>query len=188
MDISIDIKSREIDVIEAAIRHEKWAQKWIYEEHFGHMMGICLRYARDEQQAQDMLHDGFIKVFKNMSKYSPGTSLQAWIKRIMVNNCIDQYRRETKKRTEELENAEQALDLNPDIVSLMSEKDILESVQKLPSVYRAVFNMYVIEGYPHKDISDMLGISESTSRSNLVKARSKLKHLLKTRLKIQRHE
>ena len=145
------------------------------------MMGICLRYSNDQEEAFDILHEGFIKVFKNISKYQPGTSLSAWIRRIMVNTAIDYYRKSIRRRTEDLEQAYDLSTADADAVSQCTEKEILEAVQQLSPAYRAVFNLYVIEGYSHREIAEMLDITESTSRSNLVKARLKLQALLSSR-------
>ncbi len=142
------------------------------------MLGVCLRYSTNRDDALDILHEGFIKVFNNIAKYQPGTSMPAWILRIMVNTSIDFYRKSVRRRTEDIE---KAYDLNSggaDAVSQCSEKEILKAVQRLSPAYRMVFNLYVIEGFAHKEIAEQLGITESTSRSNLVKARIKLKALL----------
>lgn len=181
MSIALPLDYDERGLIQACARQERWAQKLLYEEFYSKMMGICLRYATDEEDALDILHEGFIKVFKNVGKYQPGTSLSAWIRRIMVNTAIDFYRKAIRRRTEDLE---QAFDLSTgdaDAVSQCSEKEILEAVQRLSPAYRAVFNLYVIEGYSHKEIAEMLEITESTSRSNLVKARIKLQEQLSSR-------
>ena len=145
------------------------------------MMGVCLRYSNDQEEALDILHEGFIKVFKNIAKYQPGTSLSAWIRRIMVNTAIDYYRKSIRRRTEDLEQAYDLSTADADAVSQCTEKEILEAVQQLSPAYRAVFNLYVIEGYSHREIAEMLDITESTSRSNLVKARLKLQALLSSR-------
>ena len=178
MDFALNIEHEERDFISACVRQEKWAQKQLYVEHYSPMMGVCLRYAGDSDEALDILHEGFIKVFRNIGKYKAGTSLSAWIRRIMINTAIDYYRKKSRRRTDDLEQAYHISSDNPDAVSNCGEKEILASIQKLSPAYRTVFNMYVIEGYSHKEIADKLDISESTSRSNLVKARLKLQALI----------
>lgn len=168
----------ERDLIRACVRKERWAQKVLYEEYYSIMLGVCLRYSNNEEDAQDILHEGFIKVFNNVRKYQTGTSLSAWIRRIMVNTAIDFYRKNIRRRTEDIEQAHTLSTHEADAISRCSEKEILQAVQKLTPAYRTVFNLYVIEGYSHKEIGDLLNISESTSRSNLVKARIKLRDLL----------
>lgn len=182
MDIALQFPYEERDLIRACIRQERWAQQLLYEEYYSRMMGLCLRYANDQEDALDILHEGFIKVFKHIGKYQPGTSLTSWIRRIMVNTAIDYYRRSIRRRTEDIEQAYDLSTQDADAISQCTEKEILGAIQMLSPAYRTVFNMYVIEGYSHKEISALLGISESTSRSNLVKARLKLKAILTSRL------
>lgn len=179
MDIALPFDKSESDFIKACVRREPWAQKLLYEEYYGKMMGVCLRYSNDNNDALDIMHEGFIKVFKNIGKYKSGTTLSAWIHRIMVNTAIDYYRKKVRRRVEDLDQAYHLSTSDPDAISRCSEKEIIEAIQLLPPTYRTVFNLYVIEGYPHKEVAKLLGITESTSRSNLVKARAKLKHILK---------
>ena len=178
MEFTLRVPYREADLINACINQERWAQKILYEEHYSKLMAICLRYANNEDDALDLLHEGFIKIFTHLHKYQQDTSLGAWMKRVMVNNCIDDYRKHTRRKTEEINQAHELLSLDADAISQFTEKEILASIQKLPPAYRAIFNLYVIEGYSHKEIGERLNITESTSRSNLVKARLKLKKFL----------
>ena len=178
MEIALPAEFNEHDLIRACIRKERWAQKVLYEEYYSMMLGVCLRYSNNEEDAQDIMHEGFIKVFNNIRKYQTGTSLSAWIRRIMINTAIDFYRKNIRRRTEDIEQAHSLSTQEADAISRCSEKEILEAVQKLPPAYRTVFNLYIIEGYSHKEVGNLLNISESTSRSNLVKARIKLKKLL----------
>ena len=178
MEYVLRIPHNESDLIQACIRQERWAQKLLYEEHYGSLMSICLRYSGNEEDALDMLHEGFIKIFLHLEKYQLDTSLTAWMRRIMVNNCIDHYRRMSRRRTEDLEQAYQLQTSDADAISQYTEKEILAAVQQLSPSYRTIFNLYVIEGFSHREISEKLHITESTSRSNLVKARTKLKYYL----------
>ncbi len=174
MDFAINLENTEIDFVTALSRQERWAQQQLYELHYGKMMGVCLRYAGSRDEALDLLHEGFIKAFQNIQRYKPGTSLSAWIRTIMVNTCIDYYRRNIRRRTEDLDSVYAASIDTPDVLSNLTEQEILAAVQELSPAYRAVFNLYVVEGFSHKEIGEALGITESTSRSNLVKARAKL--------------
>ena len=182
MDIALPLENNEKGLIQACVRRERWAQKVLYEEYYSRVMGVCLRYATDEEEALDILHEGFIKVFRHVGKYKPGTSLSAWIRRIMVNTAIDYYRKNSRRRTEDMDEAYDISTNDPDAISRCTEQEILEAIQELTPSYRAVFNLYVIEGYAHKEIAELLDITESTSRSNLVKARLKLKEILSERL------
>ena len=105
MDISLPIEFRERHFIAACKRQERWAQQKLYEEYYCKMMPVCLRYAASDNDALDLLHEGFIKVFKNIGRYQTGTSLGAWIRRIMINTCIDAYRKNTRRRTEDIDQA-----------------------------------------------------------------------------------
>ncbi len=180
MDISLNIERLENHLLEACINNERWAQKEIYEHFYAQMLGVCMRYSNNSIDAQDILHDGFIKVFRHIAKYKKGTSLQAWMKRLMINTAIDYYRKKTRRRTEEITEAFRLDSKEADAISKVSEKEILGFIQMLTPTYRMVFNLYIIEGYSHKEIGTIMGIKESTSRSNLVKARVKLKELILT--------
>ena len=162
----------------AQVISQEWAQKLIYEQYYSAMLGVCLRYASNQEDALDILHDGFIKVFKNIHRYEQGTSLNAWIRRLMINTSIDYYRKLIKRRTENIDTVLDLKGKDVDAVSKCSEKEILGAVQSLTPAYRAVFNLYVLEGYSHKEIAQELNISESTSKSQLSRARSAIKELL----------
>ncbi len=178
MNIALSLENEERNFIAACIRKERWAQRKLYEEYYSKMMGVCLRYSNNPEDARDILHEGFIKVFKNVSKYNPGTSLNAWIKRIMINTSIDYYRKRVRRRTEDLDTVRDKQTGDADAISQISKKEIMRAVQDLSPAYRTVFNLYVVEGFSHKEIAEQMGITESTSRSNLVKARIKLKEVL----------
>jgi RNA polymerase sigma factor (sigma-70 family) len=178
MDISFQLQHEELDLITACIKRERWAQKKLYEDNYSRMMAVCARYATNDEDAMDILHEGFLKVFKNITKYQPGTSLTAWIRRIMINTSIDYYRQQMRRRTESIDQAYELSTNEPDAVSQFTEREILSAVQRLTPAYRVIFNMYVIEGFSHKEIAEQLNITESTSRSNLVKARLKLREIL----------
>ncbi|MBL7796704.1 MAG: sigma-70 family RNA polymerase sigma factor [Saprospiraceae bacterium] len=183
MDFAIPLEHTEHNLIAALARQERWAQQQLYEQHYGKMMGVCLRYAGSRDEALDLLHEGFIKVFQNIDRYKPGTSIAAWIRTVMVNTCIDYYRKTIRRRTEDINEANYLSADDPDALSHLTEQEILAAVHELSPAYRAVFNLYVVEGYSHREIADALQITESTSRSNLVKARIKLKeHFLARRI------
>ena len=183
MDLTFKLQGDEKDFIRACVAKERWAQRKLYEDYYGVLMGVCLRYSNNKNDAMDILHDGFIKIYRNIGKYQPGTSIVAWMRRIMVNTAIDYYRKQTRRRTEDIDQAFDIQSKTPGAISQMSAKEIMECIQVLSPAYRAVFNLYVIEGYSHKEVADILGITESTSRSNLVKARIKLKAMIKIREK-----
>ncbi|MEO7177170.1 MAG: RNA polymerase sigma factor [Saprospiraceae bacterium] len=178
MDLVLNMHQSERELISALVTRERWAQQRLYETHYSAMMNICLRYAGNESEGLDLLHDGFIKIFQHIHTYKTGTSLIAWMKRIMVNTCIDDYRKKNRRRTEDIDHVHAVIDNDPDVVSMLSANEILAVVQELSPAYRTVFNLYVIDGFAHQEIAQQLGINESTSRSNLAKARIKLQELL----------
>jgi len=178
MKYSFKIQGSEEDFVVAILNEKRWAQKKLYEEYYDVLMGICLRYASTYIEAEDVLHESFIKIYKNIDKYKPGTSLKGWMSRIVVNTSIDHYRKRSKRKTVGLDNVFHLKTNAPSVLETLSVEEIIGAMHQLSSMYRTIFNMFVVEGYPHKIIAKKLNISESTSRSNLVKARKKLKEIL----------
>ena len=178
MDYSICLENDEERFVAALRRGEREAQRVLYETYYSPLMAICQRYSGTDDEAMDLLHESFIKIFGKIGRYESGTALLAWMRRITVNTAIDHYRRSVRRRTEDIERAYQVSSDAPDVVSACSAQEILAAVQQLPPTYRTIFNLYVIEGYSHKEIAEQLNITDSTSRSNLVKARSKLQKTL----------
>ena len=185
MNFAIDLLHSEEDFIRACVAKEGWVLKKLYEYHYPVMYPVCRRYANNEEDALDILHDGFIKVFRHIEKYQSGTSLVSWIKRVMINTAIDYYRRESRRRSFDIEDAKNLATDEADALSMISAEEIIDLLQHLSPAYRSVFNLYVIEGYSHKELADILQITESTSRSNLVKARNKLKELIAKRFRME---
>lgn len=169
---------QEDEIINGCIQGGRKYQKLLYERYYGSMMVVCMRYTNDREEARDVLHEGFMKVFRNLHKFAQGTNLGAWIRRIMVNTAIDHYRKSAKgPNLVEINHAIHEADVH-DVVSDLSAEEILAMVQRLSPAYRMVFNLYVIEGYAHKEVGKLLGISEGTSKSNLAKARIKLQQMI----------
>ncbi|NOT36895.1 MAG: RNA polymerase sigma factor [Saprospiraceae bacterium] len=179
MGITIGVVSSELELIQACIRKESWAMQKLYEENYGIMYAICLRYTSSKDEAIDLLHDSFLKIFNKIHTYEAGTLLNAWMKRITVNSCIDHFRKESKRYHSDLEEARTMAQSDMSALDQMRLDEIMKAIQQLPNAYRAVFNLHIIDGYSHKEISEILHINESTSRSNLVKARQKLKEILR---------
>jgi RNA polymerase sigma factor (sigma-70 family) len=166
----------EEELIRGCTLEYKAYQKALYDKYAGRMLAVCIRYARDRAEAEDILQDGFIKIFDNISSFKGEGSFEGWIRRIIVNTALNQYRKNSS-RNEVYEYEMQDFDATHDemnAMSKLSEKELLRIIAELPDGYRLVFNLYAIEGYSHKEISEMLLIKESTSRSQLVKARQVL--------------
>ena len=166
-------------MIKACSNGDHNAFKKIYDIHSGTMYSICLRYMTNEDEAKDALQEGFIKVFNSIGKFQFTGSFQGWMKRIFVNTSIEQIRkRKVHFDVSELNTNELPLTSRIETGKLDAEK-MMRLVQQLPLGYRTVFNMFVIDGYSHKEISDYLNINENTSKSQLFKARKQLQVWLK---------
>lgn len=169
----------ESDIIKGCVNGERHMQRLLYEKHSPTMYGICLRYAGSTEEAEDVLQEGFIKVFNKISSFRSEGSFEGWMRRIFVNTAIEQYRKKTHLQTigEQQENTMEGKYLSA--LDHMAEKDIVALVQQLAPGYRMVFNMYVVEGYTHKQIAEELKISEGTSKSQLSRARMLLQDLVR---------
>ncbi|MCX6256503.1 MAG: RNA polymerase sigma factor [Bacteroidia bacterium] len=173
-------------LVSNCINGDRVSQQEFYKAFYNKMMGICMRYATDTEDAKDLLHDGFIKIFNKLKGFKNEGSLEGWVRRIMVNNAIDHVRKrkETFVRSDnenlfdsiETDNEDDAE--NEVLVSIKAEL-LLKLIQQLSPAYRTVFNMYVIENYTHKEIAQILGINIGTSKSNLAKAKMKLRESYK---------
>lgn len=169
----------ESDLIEGCLRGNRAIQRELYERFAPKMYGVCLRYAGNAEEAEDLLQEGFIKVYNKIGSYKGTGSFEGWIRRIFVNTAIEHYRRKTYLQpiTEQEENSIEGKYLS--VLDNLAEKDIVELIQQLAPGYRTVFNMYVIEGYTHKQVAEALGISEGTSKSQLARAKLILQDLVK---------
>jgi len=146
-------------------------QELLYKKFSPKMYAICLRYAGNTDDAQDLLQDGFIKVYKNLDKFRNEGSFEGWMRRVFVNTSIEHFRRKVNLNSI-TENEEKGIEDSAwNVLDSLAEKDIIQLVQELSNGYRTVFNLYVVEGYSHKEIGDMLGISEGTSKSQLARAK-----------------
>jgi len=160
-------------------KQDRNAQKALYQLFYNYGMTICSRYGADQEEAKELFNDGFLKVFSNLDKYKPDRPFRYWLKRILVNTTIDRWRQK-KNRPLVIDIAQTAEPgINDSALDDLGYQELMKLVQKLPPVYRMVFNMHVIEGYKHHEIADKLGIQVGTSKSNLVKARVKLQGLIK---------
>jgi RNA polymerase sigma factor (sigma-70 family) len=168
-------------IIEGCRAGDRKAQNELYRLFAGKMFALCLRYARDYDEAKDNLQDGFISVYRHIDQFQFKGSFEGWIRRIMVNTSLQKYR--SQFLLYPLTGQEKNEDLSIENVSeLMSEQDLLALIQELPPRYKLVFNMYAIEGYSHKEIASLLGITEGTSKSNLSRARDILQDKLKKQM------
>jgi RNA polymerase sigma factor (sigma-70 family) len=171
----------DIELINGCIKDDRRAQELLYKQFYGPMSTICLRYTRNQEDAIEVLHNAFLKVYKNIHTYdATKASLYTWIRTIVVNSAIDFIRQRGKFYNHmELEKAEEPA-IDADAVQRMSARELLRLVQQLTPATQGVFNLYVIEGYNHREIANLLGISEGTSKWHLSEARKQLQQLLQT--------
>ena len=162
-------------LLKGCIKGDSRAQRELYERLAPKMLAVCYRYARTEAEAEDILQEGFVKVFVNINKYQDRGSLEGWIKRIMINCAIDHLRKEKAYAHQASLNEVIVGDEAADALDNLALEDLFALIQRLPDGYRMVFNLYAIEGYNHAEIAQQLHISESTSRSQYTRARAMLK-------------
>ncbi|NND63760.1 MAG: sigma-70 family RNA polymerase sigma factor [Flavobacteriaceae bacterium] len=164
-------------IIECKKQNPK-AQEALYRKYSGVLFGICLKYSPNKAEAEDNLQDAFLTIFKRIDQYQGKGSFEGWIKRIAVNTALQKYR---KKKVFDISNEQQIEDTHVEVENTAVPLDyLLGIIQELPDRYRLVFNLYVLDGYTHKEIAEMLGISDGTSKSNLARARMILKTKVET--------
>lgn len=165
----------EAQLIEGCKKGDRKSQKKLYDTYAAKMMAVCFRYTGDKEAARDMLQDGFIKVFLNIESYAGIGSFEGWIRRIFINCCLEILRKNDPLReSEDLETTYHLHDVQASVLEEISAKEILGLVSELPAGFRTVFNLFAIEGYSHKEIGEMLEITESTSRSQFTRAKQVL--------------
>lgn len=164
----------ENEIIQGCLNEDRRCQREVFNRYAGKMMTVCLRYTRHRMEAEDVLQDAFIKVFDNIHKFENKGSFEGWIRRIVVNTALKNSARHSfQKESMGIDNIVESSEA-PSVFSKMTEDELLLLISQLPDGYRTVFNLYVLEDYSHKEIAEVLGIEESTSRSQLVKARNML--------------
>ena len=165
-------------IIQGCLQGDRISQKNLFDRFSGKMLAVCSRYARHRMEAEDLLQDGFIKVYSNLDQYKFEGPFEQWIRRIMINNAIKNCHRKSFQNEYFAGDDIPEMTEEPDILSSLAEIELMKIINELPDGYRMVFNLYAIEGYSHKEISESLNIEESTSRSQLVKARKVLQEKL----------
>ena len=164
---------------------DRKAQEELYRKYSGKLFLLCLKYSSDRQQAQDTLQDGFLKIFENLDQFSGKGSFEGWMTRIMINTAMKKYRSRTVYLSVDedlIEDTEDNFDVDEEQVEL---SELIRFIQELPERYRHVFNLYVMEGFSHQEISEMLKISTGTSKSNLARARLKLQESVEAHLQLK---
>lgn len=167
------------EIVKGCISGKRKSQEQLFNLFSDDMFGVCRYYSKDLTEAEDTLHEGFMKVFQKIDQFKSTGSLAGWIRRIMINTALEKFRKQNKLYAlgDEIDNE---VDINPDnVISDLAAEDLINLVSELSPQYRVVFNLYAIEGYSHKEIGEMLGISEGTSKSNLARARYILQEKVK---------
>jgi len=166
-------------IIEACQKGDRKAQNLLFERHQGLLFGVCLRYAANEAEAEDMFQEGMLTIYQKLYKYKPTGSFTGWLKKVMVNSCLQVLR--SRKNIFTVTLMDNQLNIPHEIEayeSPISEDMLLTFIQQLPIGYRTVFNLYVVEGYTHVEIGEHLGISSNTSKSQLSRAKKQLRALI----------
>jgi len=167
----------EQEIIRQCMDDNAHCQRLLFDEHAGKMMTICLRYAADQMEAEDLLMESFVKIFRYIHQYKFEGSFEGWMRRVVVNTALKHLQKKRIK-FEEVHPEKEYEFVDAEALTHLGEKEILDVIKKLPDGYRLVFNLYAIEGYNHDEIAEMLHIQPGTSRSQLVKARKMLQQLI----------
>jgi len=174
-----DILEPSNQLLQDCIAGSRLSQNQLYQLFAPKMFAVCLRYSKKREEAEEILQEGFIQVFKSLKKFRHEGSFEGWMRKIMVNCALARYRNKIHlSPVVELDYRFHDVSSTPDIVSEICAKELLALVQTLPAAYRLVFNLHVFEGYKHREIAEALGISEGTSKSNLSDARAFLQKAL----------
>lgn len=161
------------DIINGCLKGNRRDQELLYRRHAAKLYAVCLQYSGNDEEARDILQEGFIKVFENLAHYKHEGSFEGWVRRIMVNTALEKYRsKHTLRRVDDIDQIPEP-EVEPDNEDYagLQAVDLMTIIRELPPKYRMVFNLFAIEGYSHKEISKMMNISEGTSKSNLSRAR-----------------
>jgi RNA polymerase sigma factor (sigma-70 family) len=181
------LNTTEEELVKGCLAGNPAFQQMLYKRFAGKMLTVCMRYADNRDEAEDVLQEGFITVFDKLGQFLMHGSFEGWVRRIMVNKSLENIRKKVRiypvMNVEGLENKFLSSD---DVLSVMNSKELLQMIQELPPMYKLVFNLYVFEGMTHKEISAEVGISEGTSKSNLSDARTILKKKLLKNLEIEK--
>lgn len=166
-------------LVQGCKKNDRESQRLLYQHYYSYAVSICARYCRSFEESKEIVNDGFMKVFQKLDQHETESSFKAWLRRIMINSAIDHYRKEAKHYNHTGVEHEVIHDsAGNHALADLSYAELIGMIQTLSPAYRAVFNLYVIDGYSHHEIGEILGISEGTSKSNLMKARENLKKML----------
>ncbi len=179
----------EQEIIKRCIAGDQKAQEQLYQRYSPKMWGVCLRFAKSKMAAEDIMQEGFIRVFGKLDQYTGEGSFEGWIRRTIVNTAINHYKKNINHNKElDIDEVTIHNQIEPKVIDKLSVKELMGVIQQLPDGYRMVFNLFVVEGYSHKEIGEQLGITENTSKSQLSRARHVLQQQIRKELNINRNE
>src|SRR6187399_955323 len=166
-------------ILQGCLKNDSIAQRELYNKYSSKMLAVCYRFAHNREDAEDMLQEGFIKVFSQMHTFQNQGAFEGWVRRIIVHTCINNLKKNKKfNESVDINNATSVLVREESVPSIVQAKQVVECIRLLPLGYRTVLNLYAVEGYSHREIAKMLDIEESTSRSQYTRAKAMLEEIL----------
>lgn len=176
-----------LELLDGCLKKNRRSQEMLYKQFYGYAMGVCLRYSKSREEAKEILNDGFFKIFSKLDSFDQSKPFKTWLGKIMINTALDHYRHEVVRyKFEPIENGEEVF-VDETVIGKLSHDELVTVIQKLTPAYRIVFSMYVIDGYTHEEIAANLNISEGASKSNLSRAREKLREML-SKIKVDEYD
>ncbi|MCF8332217.1 MAG: sigma-70 family RNA polymerase sigma factor [Bacteroidales bacterium] len=176
----------EKELIKQCKAKDKKAEEQLYERYAPKMWGVCMRFAKNRMGAEDIMQEGFVKVFAKLDQYNDQGSFEGWIRKTIINTAINHYKKNINYNKElDLDEVTIKNQIEPRVIDQLTVNELMEVIRELPEGYRLVFNLFVLEGYSHKEIADNLDITENTSKSQLSRARNVLQQQIKKKLNIK---
>lgn len=167
-----------LELLDGCLNKNRRSQEVLYKQFYGYSMSVCLRYSKHREEAKEILNDGFFKIFSKLESFDKSKPFKTWLGRIMINTALDHYRHEVVRNKFEVMEAGEQAQVDETVMSKLSHDELVCQIQKLSPAYRIVFSMYVIDGFTHEEIASDLNISLGASKSNLSRAREKLREML----------
>ncbi len=172
------------EIIQGCVKGKRKSQEMLFNIFSKKMFAVCLYYSKNKNEAEDILHNGFLKIFENIKQYKGTGSFEGWVRKIFVNIALEKFRNQTFLTAVSDQIEYDYMTEDADIISKLSSEELIKMIQELSPAYRMVFNLYAVEGYSHEEISKKLEIAEGTSKSNLARARKILQNKVRDRFKL----
>lgn len=172
------------EIIQGCAKGKRESQEMLFNTFSKKMFAVCLYYSKNKDEAEDILHNGFLKIFENIKQYKGRGPFEGWVRKIFVNTALEKYRKQTFLTAVNDQIEYEYMIEDADIISKLSSEELIKMIQELSPAYRMVFNLYAVEGYSHDEISKQLKISEGTSKSNLARARKILQNKFRERFTV----